>query len=87
VAHVPERTCVGCRGKAPKSDLMRIVRADVGLALDRTGHAPGRGAYMHRERACVDAALAKGWLARALSTGPPLDELGRLRNEIETGEL
>jgi hypothetical protein len=40
---------------------------------------------VHRESACVDAALRRGALARALRTGLGADELGRLRDDIETG--
>lgn len=83
----PTRTCVGCRVAGPKSALVRLVRADDGVALDLTGRAPGRGAYVHRDRACVEAATGKGALARALRTGLGPDELGRLRKAIETGAL
>ncbi len=83
----PTRTCVGCRVAGPKTSLVRLVRADDGVALDLTGRAPGRGAYLHRDRACIEAAMAKGALARALRTGLGPDELGRLRNAIETGAL
>jgi predicted RNA-binding protein YlxR (DUF448 family) len=38
---------------------------------------------VHRDRACVDAALRKGALARALRTGLAQEELARLRDQIE----
>jgi hypothetical protein len=40
---------------------------------------------VHSDPACLDVALAKGGLARALRTGLGADELGRLRDDIETG--
>ena len=83
--HVPERTCVGCRARAPRGSLLRIVRRGGSAGVDRSGSAPGRGAWVHRDPACVDAALRKGTLARALRTGLGADELGRLRDDIETG--
>jgi predicted RNA-binding protein YlxR (DUF448 family) len=64
---------------------MRIVRGADGVRVDRSGSAAGRGAWLHRDPACIDAALAKGGLARALRTGLGADELGRLRDDIETG--
>jgi uncharacterized protein len=67
--------------------LVRLVRADEGVALDLTGRAPGRGAYVHRDPVCVELAMGKGALARALRTSLAPDELGRLRNAIETGAL
>jgi len=65
--HVPQRTCVGCRQVLPKRTLIRIVRAADGIRPDPTGKAPGRGAYLHDQRSCWEAAL-NGSLARALKT-------------------
>jgi hypothetical protein len=80
---VPERTCVGCRGRAPKAALLRLVVRDGAIAPDPAGSAPGRGAYLHRDRSCVDRALTRGGLVRALRTAGVHDELGRLRDVIE----
>jgi predicted RNA-binding protein YlxR (DUF448 family) len=80
---VPERTCVGCRGRAPKVALLRLAVSDGSIVPDPGGAAPGRGAYLHRDVACVDRALARGGLARALRTAGRHDELGRLRDVIE----
>jgi predicted RNA-binding protein YlxR (DUF448 family) len=72
--------CAGCRERAPRSALLRIARAPDGtVRVDLTGHAPGRGGYVHRRIACVEAAVARGGLARALRAGVPPDEVGRLR--------
>ena len=87
VARVPVRTCVGCRERAAKGDLLRLVVAAGGsVRLDPSASGPGRGAYVHRRRSCVEAALSRGALARGLLTG--LDEYGAatLRTDIE-GEL
>jgi uncharacterized protein len=87
VAHVPVRTCIGCRERATKRELLRLVVAAGGsVRLDPSGSSPGRGAYVHRRRSCVEAALSLGALARGLRTG--LDEYGAatLRTDIE-GEL
>jgi predicted RNA-binding protein YlxR (DUF448 family) len=53
------------------------------VRVDPQGNAPGRGAYVHRDRRCVDAALRKGAFASALRTGLAQEELARLRTEIE----
>lgn len=86
--HEPERTCVGCRGRAPKRSLLRLAVDPGGrVTVDPSGRQPGRGAYLHRDRSCVDAALAHGALVRALRAGAaPPDPAARLRQEIE-GEL
>ena len=73
--HEPVRTCVACRQEAGKRTLVRVVRDAGGrAALDATGHAPGRGAYLHREASCLEIARKKGALDRALkaSVGPEL---------------
>ncbi len=82
--HVPERTCVGCRIKAPKGSLLRIVRRPEGvIAIDPVGTAPGRGAYVHRDMSCVELALRRGSLGRALRTGLDADGAARLGRDIE----
>lgn len=83
----PRRTCVACRAPAGKRDLLRIVRSPSGeVRVDPSGRAPGRGAYVHREAACVRTALARGALARALRAGLGPEEVARLGREME-GEL
>ena len=65
--HVPQRTCVGCRDVSDKRDFVRLVRTPEGVFPDETGKMPGRGAYLHANRACFDRGL-KGPLAGALRT-------------------
>jgi uncharacterized protein len=65
--HDPVRTCVACRQEGLKADLVRLVRSgDGSVAVDRSGHAPGRGAYLHRNPACVEAARKRRQLERSL---------------------
>ena len=65
----PPRTCVGCREIGAKHDLIRIVRrSGGGGAVDMTGRAAGRGAYLHRQAACLESARKKRSLDRALRT-------------------
>jgi uncharacterized protein len=84
---LPERTCVGCRTRAPKPTLLRVVRAPgSGAAVaDPTGSATGRGAYVHRDADCLDLAVRRGALARALRADVAESEIGRLRSTIEGG--
>jgi len=63
----PQRTCVACRQEAGKHTLVRIVRGADGVALvDRGGRAPGRGAYLHRDAACLETARKRRALERSL---------------------
>jgi len=58
---------VGCREVLPKRALIRIVRSGENVRVDKTGKAPGRGAYLHDRRSCWETGL-RGALARALRT-------------------
>ena len=64
--HVPQRTCVGCREVLAKRGLIRIVRTESGIQLDRGGKMAGRGAYLHDKRSCWEKAIQRGALARNL---------------------
>ena len=65
----PVRTCTGCREEADKTRLIRVVRrAEGGAAIDRTGRAAGRGAYVHNDPVCVESARKRRSLERALHT-------------------
>lgn len=53
---------------------MRVVRTPSGdVVLDLTGRATGRGAYICRSGECIDRAITKGALSRALKTPLPSD--------------
>ena len=63
----PVRTCVACRQEAGKGALVRVVRRPDGTtAVDGTGHAPGRGAYLHSHSACMEIARKRRALERSL---------------------
>ncbi len=65
----PVRTCVGCRTEDNKRTLIRLVRRAAGGAeVDVSGHASGRGAYLHRQPGCIESARKKRSLERALRT-------------------
>ncbi|MDI3388334.1 YlxR family protein [Streptomyces sp. B-S-A8] len=79
----PERTCVGCRERAAKTDLLRIVLAEdegaegsgkgVRLVPDPRGTLPGRGAYVHPALVCLDMAVRRRAFLRAYRVRGPLD--------------
>lgn len=63
---MPVRMCAGCRKRAEKADLIRIVISPDGAAADFKAILPGRGAYVCRGAACLEAALKNGGLNRGL---------------------
>ena len=74
---------MGCKGAGSKYALVRVVRTTEGAAVDPTGSAPGRGAYVHRDMGCVQAAVKRGALARGLRTGLTEEAAVRLRDDLE----
>lgn len=69
----PERTCVGCRERAAKSDLLRIVAVEDECVPDPRGTLPGRGAYVHPAVVCLDQAVRRRAFPRALRSAGALD--------------
>ncbi|MEU7062952.1 YlxR family protein [Streptomyces sp. NPDC053429] len=69
----PERTCVGCRERAAKSDLLRIVAIEDECVPDPRGTLPGRGAYLHPAVVCLDQAVRRRAFPRALRSAGTLD--------------
>lgn len=69
---IPQRQCVGCREMKNKRDLIRVVRSqEGGISLDFKGKAPGRGAYVCPQPACLAKARKSRALERALDTPIP----------------
>jgi len=70
------RTCVGCRERAPKQELLRVVAGSGALVPDPAGQAPGRGAHLHPTRECLALALRRKAFGRALRAVQGLDPAG-----------
>ena len=80
----PTRTCIGCRTRAGKSELLRVTARD-GLCLpDPRFRQPGRGAYLHPTIGCLDLAERRRALPRALRVQGALDTAA-VRAWIEAG--
>ena len=84
----PQRTCVVCRSTTAKRALHRIVRSPTGsVSYDPTGKAPGRGAYLCGQPACLQTALRRHSIQRALKvtdTAAADGAVGALRNALES---
>ncbi|WP_182354640.1 YlxR family protein [Flaviflexus huanghaiensis] len=68
VTHTPQRTCIGCRKREPRSALVRLVAREHSAVVDPDGTLPGRGAWLHRRRDCLDLALRSRACSRHLRT-------------------
>ncbi|MFI8190312.1 YlxR family protein [Streptomyces sp. NPDC085946] len=78
----PERTCVGCRQRAAKTELLRTVAIEDACVPDPRGTLPGRGAYVHPALVCLDQAVRRRAFARALRAPGALDTKA-LRQYVE----
>ncbi|KIX76673.1 DNA-binding protein [Streptomyces sp. MBRL 10] len=64
---------MGCRERAAKSDLLRIVAIEDECVPDPRGTLPGRGAYLHPAVVCLDQAVRRRAFPRALRSAGALD--------------
>ena len=81
---VPVRTCVGCRRTAPAGELVRIARSPADGRL-HVGPGPGRGAWLcgpPATPACLDQAVRRRALDRALRTTVEDDEIAAVRAKL-----
>lgn len=71
------RTCLGCRQRSDKTDLVRVVAVQESTAVvvtpDPLGTLPGRGAHLHPTTRCLDLATRRKAFGRALRAEGPLD--------------
>lgn len=86
----PERTCIACGKKAPQGTFLRLAAlGGQNPVVDGSRRQAGRGAYLCRSSKCVETALTKRALMRALrlKQGPAPhfgDEMRRAVLENET---
>jgi uncharacterized protein len=79
----PVRTCVGCRSRAGKSDLVRFVVEQGTCVPDPHGGRPGRGAWLHLDPDCFALAERRRAFPRALRSEGALD-LAPVRALVKT---
>ncbi len=83
--HMPQRSCVVCRLKTAKSDLIRVVCTPQGsVEIDTTGKKSGRGAYLCKEEGCWEQALKRKRLEYALRSTVPEEGWNELRAFAQT---
>ena len=80
---IPMRKCTGCSEMKPKRELVRIVKSPEGdVSLDLTGKKSGRGAYICRSMACLQAARKARRLERAFACAIPDDVYDAMEKEL-----
>ncbi len=64
---IPLRQCVGCGEMKSKKEMMRVIKTpEDEIVLDDTGKRNGRGAYICKERSCLQKAQKSRGLERSL---------------------
>jgi predicted RNA-binding protein YlxR (DUF448 family) len=76
----PVRTCVGCGAREPWRALVRL-RSDGGRVVIDRERKGGRGAWLHPSAVCLEAALRRRSLGRALRQDVRIDP-PTLRGEL-----
>jgi predicted RNA-binding protein YlxR (DUF448 family) len=84
MGHQPERTCIGCRGAFSKADVVRIVSGPSGPIIDYREKLPGRAAYICPRRECIEKALSRANLSRALQTNVNVPEIEAFIEALST---
>ncbi|WP_460716674.1 YlxR family protein [Nocardioides dilutus] len=72
----PVRTCIGCRERAAKHELLRVTAGSdsdghPAVVPDPTATAPGRGAHLHPTTECYELAVRRRAFTRALRHAGP----------------
>ena len=81
--HVPQRSCIACKSKTAKRDLLRIVaKPDGGIAFDSGGKLSGRGAYLCAKCAAKPQNIRKGRLEHTLRTKIANEEWQAIKAEL-----
>ncbi len=88
--HLPERTCIGCRGVYRKELVVRLVASPEGVVVDYREKLPGRAVYVCPRRPCIEQALTRNNLSRGLKVSvkpPTLRDFMRQLEDAITGKI
>ena len=83
---IPQRTCVICRQKKYKSELIRIVKNKENIvSMDKTGKKEGRGAYICNNIECLEKAIKTKTLKKILDIDIDEEIYENIRESINRG--
>ena len=84
---IPMRMCTGRGQMKPKRELVRVVKTQAGdVSLDLTGKKAGRGAYICRDRECLQKARKARRLEKAFSCRIPDEIYDKMEEELQDSE-
>ena len=71
--HIPLRMCVVTREMLPKKDLIRIVKTENGLVIDKTQKMQGRGFWISKDKDVIEQAKKRKSLNKILKGNVELE--------------
>lgn len=81
---IPQRKCIACNDRDSKRELIRIVKNKDGeIFIDITYKANGRGAYICKDKECLEKAIKSKALNRAFKTEISQEIYEKLKMELE----
>ncbi|MCI8654672.1 MAG: YlxR family protein [Clostridia bacterium] len=83
---IPQRSCVICRQKKDKNQLIRIVKnKENEISIDETGKKDGRGAYICHSIECLEKAIKTKVLKKVFEVDIDEKVYENIRESINRG--
>ncbi len=80
---IPMRLCIGCGEMKDKRTMMRVVKTpEDTFVLDVTGKKNGRGAYVCKDKDCLNKAIKSKGLERSFKMSIPKEVYAKLEEEF-----
>lgn len=81
---IPQRSCIVCRTKKDKSELIRIVKnKENEIIIDESGKKPGKGAYICDSIDCIEKEIKCKILKKVLEIDVPEEIYESLRDKVK----
>ena len=81
---IPLRQCVGCGEMKGKKEMPRVLKTPEGeICLDTTGKKNGRGAYICRQKECLQKARKNKGLERSFKMSISPESYDMLEKEFD----
>lgn len=81
----PTRTCIACKNKNDKKNLIRIVKNNDEIKLDFTGKLNGRGAYICNDINCIEKCIKAKALNRAFGQNVTEQTYAKIKEDFLAG--
>ena len=76
------RTCIACRAKKNKEELLRIVSKDNVAILDESKNANTRGMYICQNQACISRLLKAKDITKCIKIDATVDSIKELLKNL-----